>query len=612
MKEFTSQKGGRHTYVDDIINLQDIALVLNSLFDGCDNFILSGCKVSGNSISAGFVYMNGKVRYCSGATSISTWPMYIVESNSTEQVSYADSADKVGRNIYGCVVASYVPTTNDVLTNKSPQSIKVNQNGVGLPTLKDAFFGKYALMVDSPFDSQTVNQNVTFNDSVSVKNGLSVENGVDIIRGTAKCSVNYESDGTFVVSSLLSGKSAYKMVITSSGEFKFYNGNTLLLTISSSGISTSYTISSDTIKGGNVKLSGGNVYNSDVASDTGSIDINMLGYNGAADYFRNTKIGDGKNNTVFEIVGKTKVASLYGKLIVSSGDATGLTLTHKTLAKSDKTLQKYISWLDKTNAAMANVGFTNNTTTNFYVENTIGDVVINNNTYIKGNLYVNGSNIDNVYVKKSNYTEDIGAKADASDVYSKASADNTFLKKTADISVFVDNAGKGDTGKKAVCATIGAATTDDFAKAVVKSGKLMDVVNYGLDSTSQTYATELETRQRELCQNIGAAYSKDIDAKPKDTGWIHLTLQNCSISENMYVRQMGNIVSIQGKLHTHHSGTIFTLPSNIDPPKAEIGYSHNRGGNWHCIMEAGSRECKVDYCSNGCSEWVGFLLTYMV
>lgn len=32
MKEFTSQKGGRHTYVDDIINLQDIALVLNSLF----------------------------------------------------------------------------------------------------------------------------------------------------------------------------------------------------------------------------------------------------------------------------------------------------------------------------------------------------------------------------------------------------------------------------------------------------------------------------------------------------------------------------------------------------------------------------------------------------
>lgn len=612
MKEFTSQKGGRHTYVDDIINLQDIALVLNNLFDGCDNFILSGCKVSGNKISAGFVYMNGKVRYCSGATSISTWPMYIVESNNTEQVSYADSADKVGRNIYGCVVVSSVPTTNDILTNKPPQSIKVNQDGTGLPTLKDAFFGKYSLMVDSPFDSQTVNKNVSFNGNVSAKNGVSVENGVNVVKGTAKCVVDYEADGTLVISSLLSGKSAYKIAITSSGDFQFYNGSTCLFTVSSSGISTSYAISSNIVKGGNIKMSGGNVYNSDVAADIGSIDINMLGYNGAADYFRNTRIGDGKNNTVFEIIGKTKAASLYGKMIVSSDDAVGLILTHKTLAKSDKTLQKYISWLDKSKAMMANVGFTNNTNTDFYVENTVGNVVINNDTYIQGSLYVNGTNLDNKYVKKSDYNNAIGNKADTSDVYSKDDVNSGFLKKTASISVFVDNAGGGDTGKKAVCTAIGAATTGDFAKTVLKSNKLTDVVNDGLDPSSQSYATELETRQRELCQNIGAAYSKDIDTKQKDTGWIKLNLQNCSISENMYVRQIGNIVSIQGKLHTHHSGTIFTLPSNVDPPKAEIGYSHNKSGNWHCIMEAGSRECKVDYCSNGCSEYVGFLLTYMV
>ena len=612
MKEFTSQKGGRHTYVDDIINLQDIALVLNNLFDGCDNFILSGCKVSGNNISAGFVYMNGKVRYCSGATSVNTWPMYIVETNSTEQVSYADSADKVGRNIYGCAVASSVPTTNDVLTGRPPQSIKINQDGAGLPTLKDAFFGKYSLMVDSPFDSQTVNKNVTFNGSVSVKNGTNVENGMNIARGTAKCSVDYEEDGTFVISSLLAGKSTYKIAITPSGEFKFYNGSTCLFTISNYGISTSYAISSDIINGGNIKLSGGNMYNSDVASDTGSVDINTLGYNGGADYFRNTRIGDGKNNVILDIVGKTKVASLYGKLIVSSDVAVGLTLTHKTLAKSDKSLQKYISWLDKSNATIANVGFTSNANTDFYVENVIGNVVVNNNTYIKGKLYVNDSDIDNVYVKKSDYNTEIAKKANSADVYSKTSADSTFLKKTASISVFIDNAGGGDTGKKAICTAIGAATTSDFAKAAVKENKLLDVVNNGLDTTSQTYATELETRQREICQNIGAAYSKDIEAKPKDTGWIHLNVQNCSISENMYVRQIGNIVSIQGKLHTHHSGTIFTLPSNIDPPKAEIGYSHSKGGDWHCIMEAGSRECKVDYCNGGCSQYVGFLLTYMV
>lgn len=73
------------------------------------------------------------------------------------------------------------------------------------------------------------------------------------------------------------------------------------------------------------------------------------------------------------------------------------------------------------------------------------------------------------------------------------------------------------------------------------------------------------------------------------------------------------IVSIQGELHTHHSGTIFTLPNTIDPPKYKIGYSHNKGrGNWHCTIQGGQRNCVVDYCNNGCSEYIGFLMTYII
>lgn len=52
MKEFTSQTGGRYTYIDDIMNLQNLALAFTSIFDECDNFIISGCQVSGTSISA--------------------------------------------------------------------------------------------------------------------------------------------------------------------------------------------------------------------------------------------------------------------------------------------------------------------------------------------------------------------------------------------------------------------------------------------------------------------------------------------------------------------------------------------------------------------------------
>ena len=34
MKEYIAESGGRYTYADDIINLQEMALALGSLFEG--------------------------------------------------------------------------------------------------------------------------------------------------------------------------------------------------------------------------------------------------------------------------------------------------------------------------------------------------------------------------------------------------------------------------------------------------------------------------------------------------------------------------------------------------------------------------------------------------
>lgn len=92
MKEFTSQTGGRYTYIDDIMNLQNLALAFTSIFDECDNFIISGCQVSGTSISAGYVYINGKIRYCAGTSGVSKWPMYLYENNSVE-LRYRNSTE---------------------------------------------------------------------------------------------------------------------------------------------------------------------------------------------------------------------------------------------------------------------------------------------------------------------------------------------------------------------------------------------------------------------------------------------------------------------------------------------------------------------------------------
>ena len=53
MKEYVAEPGGRYTYSDDILNLQELALSLSAIFDGCQEFIISGCEPDGASISPG-------------------------------------------------------------------------------------------------------------------------------------------------------------------------------------------------------------------------------------------------------------------------------------------------------------------------------------------------------------------------------------------------------------------------------------------------------------------------------------------------------------------------------------------------------------------------------
>ena len=62
MKEYVAETGGRYTYSDDILNLQELALSMSTIFDGCSDFIISGCAVEGSTISPGYVWLGGKVR----------------------------------------------------------------------------------------------------------------------------------------------------------------------------------------------------------------------------------------------------------------------------------------------------------------------------------------------------------------------------------------------------------------------------------------------------------------------------------------------------------------------------------------------------------------------
>lgn len=44
MKEYIAETGGRYTYSDDILNLQELALSMSAVFDSCSDFIISGCE----------------------------------------------------------------------------------------------------------------------------------------------------------------------------------------------------------------------------------------------------------------------------------------------------------------------------------------------------------------------------------------------------------------------------------------------------------------------------------------------------------------------------------------------------------------------------------------
>ena len=609
MKEFASQTGGRYTYIDDIMNLQDLALAFASIFDGCGDFIISGCKVNGNSISSGYVFINGKIRYCAGTSGVSKWPIYIYENNSVEKVSYADSSDKIGRNVYGCAIGTSVPVTNDALTGQRPKSIIVQSSGKAM-RLNEAFFGKYALLLNPSDDSQATNGKTVFGNDITSIGSITSQQYFQLKFGGALMKAIYDASGNLTISSQPNANNSnrYQIKVTQGGAFQFYSNDTLIGKLSKDGNVFNTVMQMSDLSVGNVRVRNGHIYDNGTMSDTGAIYINRLSYQGGTSYYRNTYIGDGKGNDVVAVNGKDKTLSIYGSVIAQVNDMTAVTLKNSNLAKTDKTLLDSIDWSDKNNEVIARIGFVNTTTFDWYIQNKIGSIVLGNDVTVTGNLIVKGTDILSSFAKKSDVTSSLSGKMDNGSAYLKSESDKRYYQVSNGLQTMITNAG----GQNGFCAAIGAVVPNTLNDYVKKSERLSDMVYYGLPSaTDSTYTTKLEERKKAIRDAIGAASVSDLTDK-KDTGWIEMAVENCGIVTKIYVRQVGKVVSIQGQLHTHHSGTIFTLPNNIDPPAYEIGYSHNKAGNWHCIIEGGSRVCKVDYCNGGCSEYIGFLMTYLV
>ena len=605
MKEFVAQTGGRYTYIDDILNLQELSLAMTHLFDGCDDFVLSGCMVSGTSLSKGFVYINGKIRYFEGIES-TTFPVYIYEKNSIENVPYADSVSKEGCKIYGCGIATEVPTSIDPITGMAPAYITITNEGK-TRRVSDAFFARYAVTLNDALTNQVINKNLLVNGAVHSKSNK-VSNSYVVESGNQLAHLKYNNN-TLDLSTSNKGGQTHKLSIKADGTIEFYNADTQLFQFNTAGARAFVPFRSKESQLGNITIKGNDIYDTGTATDKGSVKINMLSANGGGEYYRDFIVGDGKGNILMQLEGDGKSAYMYTSFSMVTDKTDALILKHATLAKNDKAAQMTIGWTDKNNDLVAHIGFAKNTDRQFYIRNVVGGIVLDNDTYVVGKLYVNNTNIEEVLYSKTEAEGDLALKADKTNVYSKTDTDSLFVKNT-DIAIFVEKQGGGSTGMDKVCQALGATRTTETLKYAKKDQLFKDIVSEGLAPDSPTFTEEQVKRQKELCVNIGAAYKNDLGHITKDTKWINVT------GNTMKVRQMGQVVSVAGDLTVDSAsgGSLFTLPEDIDAPSQNIGvYLNHDAFKFEGSIKAGERICKGTLTGSGYrGQVIPFILTYLI
>lgn len=395
MREFVAETGGRYTYADDIINLQELALSMSSIFSNCDNFIISGCEFSDSNLSPGFIWLNNKVRSFEGAKNI-TFPYYLVEHDNSDMVIYANDVNKKGRNNYLCVGSANIPT--EPISEILPQFIEISSTYA--PRFIDKFIGKYAILLDTPFTKQTIKKDLVVCGNFSVDKSITSKTSIAVVNPqsgyTLKNIVKENNDCSF--GAYLNGLLINEIRIQTDGSIAFYKGNKELAKMSESGTYISKLFLS-ALKISSLRITSNTINNIDDASDMGSVNINTSSFENGKGKFRNFRVFDGKQDSIpiFQIEGKNKIATITGSLnIISTGDSIILTSSNlvNTLSFSDR------------GGIRAKLGFTSNENDDFSLINSTGNIVLSPkfDVKIEGNLCIKGINIDDNYVSQKSFT----------------------------------------------------------------------------------------------------------------------------------------------------------------------------------------------------------------
>ena len=413
MKEFIAEPGGRYTYADDIINLQDMVLAVSSLLDGCSNFIISGCRCQGAVITSGYVWLGGKIRRFEGCADAS-YPYYIYEKNSNEPVTYANEVNKRGRACYLASGGRSVPDIADPVTGTLPQFIKVTADHA--PRMADNFFVRYALMTDSPFIRQTVRKDLLLTGTLAVEKGIESKHSLLVSPTGSKQMLR----GYFPEASVARLEAGTHAAPVAAVVFDLLKGS---VTIESKGVvAATFTerlctlsdLRSDTMRAGSLYLTGNQLKNTADRSDNGAVRINYDGYEEDTAYFRNFEVYDGKRCAVplLQVCGSDRRVTVHAVLAVDS--AHGITLSDADHALTDAAFGGVIRWCDKSGAEAALVGYAADDHCHFSITNPAGGILLvpKNFVDVRGDLRVNGISIAKTYATQQALTDGLDKKVD--------------------------------------------------------------------------------------------------------------------------------------------------------------------------------------------------------
>lgn len=671
MKEFIAEPGGRYTYADDVINLQDMVLALSSLFDGCANFIISGCRCQGTDITPGYVWLNGKVRRFEGCADAS-YPYYIYETNRNESVTYANEVNKRGRACYLASGGRTVPGTADAVTGAVPQFIRLTEDYA--PRLVDKFIGRYALMVDSPFVQQTVRKDLLLTGTLAVDKGFESRNSLLV----APPGSNYVLRGYFPAAGMAQIEVCQGSAVKGAIKLNAANGEVSIL---SRGVvsATFYEdtcrvtgLTATTARIGVLHLSGNHIVNFAESGDSAAVRINYTGYQNGTAHFRNFEVYDGKRCALplLHVCGAEKRVAVHASLAVDA--VPGIMLSDAAHASTDATFGGVIRWCDKQSADAAVVGYASDENTEFFITNPVGGIFLMPKNFVDvlGELRVGGISIAKTYATQQALTDGLNRKVDAvegkglstkdftQELYDKLNgiASGSFASgdtpqsdgyvTSAQVAAELDKKanrlldGLNDGERQTAAGNIGVYSRKDADSRFGRLAELFqDYITYlvgqgkssteaqqllrdklaaaGTKELSDNYMrkdgrlTDLtlpnDDARKLACKTLGAAYAADYQPKLLDTGWIQMSNSGSGTdTRELFVRQIGNIVCIQGRINTarrdggNWGGVVALIPNAISPPKYGVRLSvadfnddhkYNRGTSF--MIDANSRKLQL-------------------